>query len=506
MASFLLDAFGMGNRALVLLLATAACSADLDVEIATLTQESASCNAPEDCPVPPGRCEEVDFCEGVCHTRDKPDCQCEVSTECNDGNSCTQDICNDATCTHLAINDGPGCCSTVQNCPGPNACQLAACVQSSCSYLSNGSPGCCNTDADCDGMACVNNTCGAPSPQADLSITNSDTPDPVGVGQPITYTLAVHNAGPGAATGVVVRDVLPAGATLQSAAPPCSGSAPVTCSLGTLAAGADVTITLVVTVSVAGTATNSAAVASDHDPAIGNNATAATTTVNAPTGCTADEQCGTNQTCVDGTCQNLTCECGSTQNHQCVVFECAPGCASCPEGETCGEDHQCHAGTGGADLGLSWASLAGLHFPGDDLTLELTVTNHGTEAATSVVVTLGFPTAPTSLPDGCSGETQVICTIPTLAVEASLTLEFHVAAKSGVSTVTATVPTDSNSANDSASLTVSVVSESGPGPDLGGGDGSCGCGNEASVAGPVEGGLLWGLMVMLALRLGRRRR
>ena len=387
MASFLLDAPGMGTRALVLLLATAACSADLDIEIGVLSQESASCNSREDCPAPPGRCEEVDFCEGVCHTHDKPGCQCEVSTECNDGNPCTQDFCGDATCSHQPITEGPGCCATVANCPAPNACQLAVCAQSSCSYLSNGHPGCCNTDSDCDGTACVNNTCGGTPPS-----------------------------------------------------------------------------------------------------------------------CTADEQCGTNQTCVDGTCQNLSCECGFAQNHQCVAFECAPGCASCPEGEVCGEDHQCHAATGGADLGLSWGSLPPLIFPGEELTFKLTVTNHGPDAATQTVVSLSFPTPPKSpLPDGCSaGEGAVTCIIPALAVEASRTLEFHASAKSGVSMVTATLPPDSNSENNSATLNVSVVSESGGG---GGGGGGCGgCGNESSVAGPVQGGLLWGVMMMLALRLGRRRR
>ena len=31
---------------------------------------------------------------------------------------------------------------------------------------------------------------------ADLSLTKTDSPDPVLVGEQLTYTLAVHNAGP----------------------------------------------------------------------------------------------------------------------------------------------------------------------------------------------------------------------------------------------------------------------------------------------------------------------
>ena len=39
------------------------------------------------------------------------------------------------------------------------------------------------------------------TPAADLSLTKTDSPDPVFVGDLLTYTLAVHNAGPQDATG-----------------------------------------------------------------------------------------------------------------------------------------------------------------------------------------------------------------------------------------------------------------------------------------------------------------
>ena len=65
-------------------------------------------------------------------------------------------------------------------------------------------------------------------PAADLSISKSDSPDPVLAGQPLTYSLSVANAGPSDATAVELTDDLPAGVTFDSASPSqgtCSESA-----------------------------------------------------------------------------------------------------------------------------------------------------------------------------------------------------------------------------------------------------------------------------------------
>ena len=57
------------------------------------------------------------------------------------------------------------------------------------------------------------------NPAADLSLTKSDSPDPVRVDEQLTYTLGVHNAGPQTATGVVLTDTLPGGVAFDSATP-----------------------------------------------------------------------------------------------------------------------------------------------------------------------------------------------------------------------------------------------------------------------------------------------
>ena len=55
---------------------------------------------------------------------------------------------------------------------------------------------------------------------ADLSLTKTDSVDPVDAGQQFSYTLTVSNLGPASATGVRIVDPLPAGLTLVSASAP----------------------------------------------------------------------------------------------------------------------------------------------------------------------------------------------------------------------------------------------------------------------------------------------
>ena len=73
------------------------------------------------------------------------------------------------------------------------------------------------TDPDTNDNAATADTTVRPS--ADLSLTKSDSPDPVQAGELLTYSLGVHNAGPQSATGVVLTDTLPGGVTFDSATP-----------------------------------------------------------------------------------------------------------------------------------------------------------------------------------------------------------------------------------------------------------------------------------------------
>jgi SpoIID/LytB domain protein/uncharacterized repeat protein (TIGR01451 family) len=84
---------------------------------------------------------------------------------------------------------------------------------------------------------------------ADLSLRISDSPDPLKVNGNLTYVVAVRNGGPGLATEVALINYLPDSVTLVSSSSSqgsCTGTDPVTCSLGPLAVGKSATVELVV--------------------------------------------------------------------------------------------------------------------------------------------------------------------------------------------------------------------------------------------------------------------
>lgn len=128
----------------------------------------------------------------------------------------------------------------------------------------------------------------AVSTSADLSITKTDSVDPVVAGNNLTYTITVSNAGPSDAANVVVTDTLPAGVTFVSSTgctESAAGGVP-TCSLGTVSAGGNkqYTVTVTVNAGTTGTITNSVSAASDtSDPDDTNNSTSEDTAVNEPT-------------------------------------------------------------------------------------------------------------------------------------------------------------------------------------------------------------------------------
>jgi len=121
---------------------------------------------------------------------------------------------------------------------------------------------------------------------ADMSITKTDSPDPVNQGQQITYTLTVSNAGPSTAPGVTVTDTLPGtyvNNSFSGSGWTCNHVAGiVTCTRPTLNAGTTAPyITFkVYAPSQAGSISNTAAVSSTvTDPNTGDNSASAATTV-----------------------------------------------------------------------------------------------------------------------------------------------------------------------------------------------------------------------------------
>jgi acyl-homoserine-lactone acylase len=123
-------------------------------------------------------------------------------------------------------------------------------------------------------------------PMADLSVTSADSPDPVTVGQKITYTVTVNNNGPDPASAITLNDLLDRRVRLSYArttAGRCTlrrrGS--LTCNMGNLDVGEQATATIVVRPSRRGTVSSISSVTAS-DPAefnLADNTAVATTTV-----------------------------------------------------------------------------------------------------------------------------------------------------------------------------------------------------------------------------------
>jgi len=120
----------------------------------------------------------------------------------------------------------------------------------------------------------------------DLSLTLSDSDDPIGVGDNLVYNLTVTNNGPHQATGVSLLDTLPTNIKLISLSPsqgtclPTPTQEQINCSLGTLNNGARVTLNIVVSPIDIGELTNKATVsANQYDPSSPNTVTETTQVV-----------------------------------------------------------------------------------------------------------------------------------------------------------------------------------------------------------------------------------
>jgi uncharacterized repeat protein (TIGR01451 family) len=107
---------------------------------------------------------------------------------------------------------------------------------------------------------------------AELSVNKEDSPDPVYVGELLTYTLTTYNDGPSTAEGVLLTDTLPEGVDFVSA-PGCNqASGVVTCDLGDISADDSVEVVIVVRPTETGELTNTVIVGSDvYDRNLANN-------------------------------------------------------------------------------------------------------------------------------------------------------------------------------------------------------------------------------------------
>ncbi len=151
------------------------------------------------------------------------------------------------------------------------------------------------TVSDAQGLGTIQNDDAAPA-SADLSVSKTDSPDPVAVGNDITYTITVTNSGPDPAANAVLSETTPTNTTFRSITPPAGwtcgttpavgGTGAISCTNSSFAVGSSV-FTLVVRVDsgVADNTTisNTASVSSSSsDSNGGNNSAPQTTTVRNP--------------------------------------------------------------------------------------------------------------------------------------------------------------------------------------------------------------------------------
>jgi uncharacterized repeat protein (TIGR01451 family) len=154
-----------------------------------------------------------------------------------------------------------------------------------------------NAPSECRGADCNLTLVKVEPTMADLSVDKTGSPDPVTVGNNLTYTVTVTNNGPDTATSVTVTDNLPLSTTFVSCSSTgdCSGSGNNrTVTFPSLASGESETITFVATVSCSvadpnislsnGTVISNTATASSStlDPDSSNNSKTVTTTLSNP--------------------------------------------------------------------------------------------------------------------------------------------------------------------------------------------------------------------------------
>ena len=208
----------------------------------------------------------------------------------------------------------------------------------------------------------------SPSSGADLSVTEPATANAVIGGDNLSYEAMVLNAGPQDATGVTLKETLPASFTLVSTQPSqgtCSGTTTITCNLGAMADPSSATVDFTVKPTAAGIFTDGLHVtATEPDLNSKNNSASMTITAVLP-----------------------------------------------------------------ADLAVSGTASETIAKIGDKVTFNITVTNHGPATATNITLTDslsdGLPVTALTISQGsCSA--PITCSMGTLKSGASATLSFAV--------------------------------------------------------------------------------
>jgi uncharacterized repeat protein (TIGR01451 family) len=263
------------------------------------------------------------------------------------------------------------------------------------------------------------------TPDADISVTNSDSPDPVSPGATITYTQSITNSGPDAANATFSQ-VLQSSVGFQSLSAPAGwscttpavgASGAINCTFASFASGATANFTLVVTVIAnSGIVTNTVTGGSNvQDPDHTDDSATVTTTILAP-----------------------------------VI----------------------------ADLGITKSTTSDGAAAGASVAYTITLTNNGPDAAANVVVTDTLPAEllfqSINVPAGFSCTTPaagatgtITCTAPSMAsgttVVFTLVVKLTANATGPINnTVSATSDTDDdNSGNDSGSAAPVTVGSNG---------------------------------------------
>ena len=182
------------------------------------------------------------------------------------------------TCQIGTLQSGSSATITIRVTATPAACPSV--TNRGTVSATNESPGSTGNNTSNDVTTPV--TC--PGPELEIAKSSDAPATGVAPGESFTYSIVVSNTGGGEATGVVVTDTIPAGLVITGFSPSCTVSGQtVTCQLGTIAAGANVTVTITVqaTEDACPMVTNRATVTATNEAAgnTGNNTSNDVTTL-----------------------------------------------------------------------------------------------------------------------------------------------------------------------------------------------------------------------------------